>query len=1023
MIVLDGNSHSLQLITTPSRRIFDGAWISSNQDLVLSYAPDPDEIISGIDPQSDLAIFHYDGEDEIFSSTPNQVLATNQPTNNSVYDFNAFFQLTPVNPSSALVSKKDQIVKLFHDGNAYDHIQLIEAEGNYFYKGISTTTGSYIVNTVGSGLEYFNANFEHDIIPMGYPVYRIVPNASGDKLYMFHTLNSDNTGLYVYSEVPNTAININQDPYNDNDLPGQIGDVVYNPYQNHFLVSLSKSDNDQPVIKVINDNSSNSAYGEIPLSGVQYPKEIYIGPDRKLYVMANMKYGLTPKIMVYTADDNGQMPLYEHLFTDDIEFPVTSPDVFEYYSADFCYNNQDETMYASIHLTEYTLDSYVSVTNTMFDYWEPFDASGTGLLFKIENQAVVNVKETLYYPAKIICPDNLSGTAPSQYQNKMFVLGKDLFEYDYQNALLSGTHAKHYNDICYSPDHDMLFAIADIGLDPENESDRSIRIDKIYYDNGSLVFDDLITYPGQASGIFYNNHDRHVYIHYKFDNENLGGSNVSLLKFNPSVTIEDLTEIDLDMTSFYPELDHGPDYHYFMYNLTQPYINPYNNSIYVPNGGFSCVSKEPFEPHEVLDLNGEDKGGITWLSFPRLDEQYMLAVDALTGRIDPALSYNEGDYGEMEGRNENQTQPIYIDWNREIQQWIPLENFELHSVNCQAGYTLPLKYENLPQEGTLDLYGSLLNPNATIDQLYANRENWIGYWLVEPQHPLDAFYDHLGQVTNLIKGQDWFCFYWLECGLKSNGNGHHPCWECSDNAQLNYGDMVKVIPDNDIFNFYYNWTGYAAATEEPPTTTYYTYEEQTDYTALVIELDSAENPVEIGAFVNDTCIGSEVVQPDDSLCLLQAYTEGAVGEITFQQYYGSSKSAPRSIKEYRVLNTNTMVQEKRKINTNEKRPLYFISFKDAKVEQSIIQSPAYLHCRPNPFNSVCHIEYFIPETGIVTIEALDLYGRVVNTIESVEKNPGNYSLQWHVEGNAEGIYIIRLSAKQLVLTQKIVYVH
>ncbi|MDZ7741940.1 MAG: hypothetical protein U5Q03_09380 [Bacteroidota bacterium] len=39
-------------------------------------------------------------------------------------------------------------------------------------------------------------------------------------------------------------------------------------------------------------------------------------------------------------------------------------------------------------------------------------------------------------------------------------------------------------------------------------------------------------------------------------------------------------------------------------------------------------------------------------------------------------------------------------------------------------------------------------------------------------------------------------------------------------------------------------------------TEYYQFEEQADYTAVYIEPDTTENPLEIGAFVNDTCIGA-----------------------------------------------------------------------------------------------------------------------------------------------------------------------
>ncbi|MCF6170053.1 MAG: hypothetical protein L3J66_03645 [Bacteroidales bacterium] len=509
---------------------------------------------------------------------------------------NASFQLTRVNNTTALVSKKDQVVKTQWNGSDYINNEIIEAEGNYFYKGTSTGSKSFIVNSTRSGIECFNAaSTPEATIHIGYPVNNIVANTTGNKLYMFHKQNSENTGLFVHNTETGETVNLNTDDNDFNNITGMIGDVVYNPYKKQFLVAQSNFASGTYNIKIINDDADNSSPGVIPLpTGVEYPKEMYIGPDKKLYIMANMQSGSqNPKVCVDTADDSETHDAYELIenYNGDISFSGTFADDFEYWSARFCYNAANNKVYATIHPTEYTLDPYVSVPNSMFNYDEPMlttgEGTGTGSIVRFDNTHVQSITSDFFFPGKIICPNESSGETNSQYADKIFVIGEDFYEYDFVNPTNTITHeGLSYNDIIYSPELDMLFAMRD-KRNPDCSADRRIQIDKIYYDNGVLKFEQIDLdgdgadgwLAGQAAGFFYNPYDMNIYIHLKFDNKKLGGTNVSLIRFDPSEANPSLDIIDLGMTSFYPELDHCPDYHSYFYNINQPYINSicYNN--------------------------------------------------------------------------------------------------------------------------------------------------------------------------------------------------------------------------------------------------------------------------------------------------------------------------------------------------------------------------------------------------------------------------------------------------------------
>ena len=1014
-VIDGGDSSDLQIIGAPSKRILDGVFLPGSQDLILSYAPDTSEIIYSIGgSNTDIAIYHYDSITNSFDTVPTDTINTNQSQEISEYDKNGSLKLMTVDANTVLISKKDEIVKLSASSGNYSFSQLLEAEGNFFMKGVSTDYGkSYVINMVANELEIFDNSFNHDSITMGFPVYHITANSNGNKLYFFNKLNAYNTGLYIYDSDYETTININQDGYGDNNIETAIGDCIYNPYKDHFLVSLNADFENEPAkIRVLRSDFNNFHVTDISLVDIydnneiaQYPKKMFIAPDEKLYVMANMQCELTqsPKVFIFNAND-----AVENSYSFIKAYELTMPgfdDPFVYYSAYFCYNPHNQTVYATIHPTEITLPPYHTVPNSMFDFVEPFESNGnTGLVIKFEENQITT--HPLIFPSKIICPDVGYQGNNSQYDGKMFIIGERFYVYDYELDTVDPPQGydKSFNDITYSNEHDQLFGLLDTADNKYCRSDRKIQIYEIDYENNEISFDTIAEIDGQATSIFSNPYDGNIYIHRKFDDHKLGGTEVSLFYFDPDDQNIQINAIELGITSFYPELDHNLDYWYHFYNITTPYINPYDNSMYVPNGGHSCVSKVEYEPVDSLAMDS----GWTWLSFPRLDRtegpptpDEVLAQNMFSNGYDSLYM----EHLEVDEQNEEMT---WVTWGEE-QQW---QTYELNFVFSEKGYKLYLHEEQVRK---LNLEGTILDPETEIT-IYPNYENWVGYFIPYPQDAFDALEEILDSLT-LIKHQDWACKKFII----QTDDGPDTIWRChgSGTRILEYGDMV-ILKSWSQLNFTWIETGNQKPHESSSEPEYFTYEEKANYVPIFIELDTSANPAEIGAFSGDTCIGACTVIENDSLVMIRTYTEGITGgEITFENYYGSNKSAPLRIKQYYVLNPQTLLKEKRTIRTNEKQDAFLISF---KKDNPIIMPKREIRliCRPNPFKDYCRIEYYLPEDSRIKIQVFDIYGKEIEILQEGSSLNGKHSLIWNAGILPGGIYIIKLTACNQQVNRKVI---
>ncbi|MFC1898288.1 FlgD immunoglobulin-like domain containing protein [Candidatus Cloacimonadota bacterium] len=391
------------------------------------------------------------------------------------------------------------------------------------------------------------------------------------------------------------------------------------------------------------------------------------------------------------------------------------------------------------------------------------------------------------------------------------------------------------------------------------------------------------------------------------------------------------------------------------------------------------------------------KRGIKWLSFPALDvvlDDANLASYVLYDILDPNIL------------EEVDAKTYIIDYNSLNQTWNNITNQFLRT----QGFIFEMN-----DDFDLDVPGFKVSDETSIAVYGSSVENWVGYWIDETQHVSDAFEDYWeDENITLIQHQFWSAIYRdEEWGYKMT-NEQEPT--------LSYGDMVIVKCGTTISNF--QWS--TGTPEEQrtvfPDTEYYSFTEQTSYTPIFIELEENDQPQEIGAFVNGTCIGATVV--DGSLAQINAYTSSAPSGNVELEFYYNSRSANKIFSNYNCGNLEDPDYVSQQINTSENADAWFVSFRD---DSSMVptQASITLNNYPNPFNPSTTISYNLPHEDQVTLSIYNIKGQLVKILVQGSQPEGYYEVVWN--GNDEagkhvssGIYYYRINACGKTLNKKMI---
>ena len=448
---------------------------------------------------------------------------------------------------------------------------------------------------------------------------------------------------------------------------------------------------------------------------------------------------------------------------------------------------------------------------------------------------------------------------------------------------------------------------------------------------------------------------------------------------------------------------------YFLSYITDIIHDEESNTIYLTNAQsnikvIQCTSDQ-------IELSGYKWN---WLSFPNLDRS---SGDPTPEQVVAQENFDQG-YTELEMVHllvdENQEAMTSVVWNQQT-----LWQYDgLNYVYSEKGYKLRLEPE---QERTLYLTGSILEPQTQL-HLYAEKHNWVGYFLKIPQSPFDAIPENITNNLYSMVSQYWWCYNYALIQpppTKSTSNTTSE-WRCACNQlnmELNYGDMV-ILHSKEEQDFAWNQSGSDPNLPNKDAPENFVFEEQADYNAYFIELDTNDLPDEIGAFAGDTCIGATKVLPGDSTVLICGYDDGFEGEeICFQTVYDTKSTKP-VIDDYRVLNTQTGIMEKRKILVGEPQPFYLISLKTSK-ENEPGPSDAWIRVFPNPAKQKVSVSYFIPVCGDVKITINGIVGGEWYSEKRGYQPPGEYKFDLNNDRLPAGCYLVTLQYNHQAISDKL----
>lgn len=1010
---IDTQTFTAKTITAPSKRILDAVYDDINDYLYVSYSNESGFIQLDEEEQPcDISIYHYNDEPSQKMFTYSKSIYTNlsDEVDNNDVNLNNPFKLTIKSVidsegeelSKLFVSKKNEIVLLSNLNSAEIDIEhLYYSRDNFFNKGISYEDKVVFLNSFNSGLEEFEYDIETDYFNMtntlrtSYPVYNTVFNSVNRKLYFFNRLGTEKTGLYIYDLTTETQQHI--------PTSRAIGDLVYNPINNHILVSeYGPSEGSGAILKIYNSEMTEIIDTKTYTLN-NYPGRMFYAPNGKIYITMNAHMdGFAPTIKVLDAST------YETLqnISSGLDIEYSNSNTFQSF---YCYNPNDECVYVTVspyyqgHVIQPYQTSYnTNLVTNLFPFESNLEDSWIGKLIKIDKNSQVSSFD-ISPASEIICSDPSLLQNSSDYKGKLFINTKDNLEiFDCNtNSFLDFNNQELENiyDMDYCPINNTLLAYSYEQIAGANDSPDTY-LAHIYRVQEDGTYNEIWNHEGLASSITFNKYDGKLYVYFLGEVNAYGGLNSKVFQIDPLDDYNlDLESVDLPNTSLLHEIKPQANY---------PFFDAYNKA-YFPNGVHSSVSVINFEGNEALPL---DATVWNWVSFPRTKyHPNNNSIEVVENNIQP---FDDVEYANLYNLPFSGNFELSLNYNWQLG-W---QTDNLQNITNVNGYKLSIDKDHI-QDRNLFLKGTIVDPTTTIEHIYSNKENWVGYWHPEPQDAFDALADNLSDLY-VIKAENWTCV------RDDQIQGPTAPWICDDkNTYINYGEMLVLKSYADIYNFQWNYSSSQTHPEETQSTEYYTYTPTNDYTPIVIEIDSSDNPIEIGAFIGDTCVGATNVEDGDTTLALRTYLNSASGDsLTFEKYYGT-KSTSNRIDKYYVYNKKYGIEERRIINPKERSDYIRVSLKTDIANSNINNGKLNFNIYPNPNTGICNVEFYLNAKSKITFQLTDISGKVIGD-ELIEfKSKGFNSMNINLKNLTtvklnKGIYILNISTNTENISKKII---
>ncbi|MFO8144868.1 MAG: FlgD immunoglobulin-like domain containing protein [Candidatus Syntrophosphaera sp.] len=352
--------------------------------------------------------------------------------------------------------------------------------------------------------------------------------------------------------------------------------------------------------------------------------------------------------------------------------------------------------------------------------------------------------------------------------------------------------------------------------------------------------------------------------------------------------------------------------------------------------------------------------------------------------------------------------PYSIHWENQNQVWsIDLSN---HSVSSPQGYKIKLKEDIDPSVSwPVHLVKSgFKTPESTQFPIYANTENWLGYFKEDSAKPQDAFASIWDDIE-MVQGKNWSL-------QRVNGQMF------GKPGTINYGDMVIV---QTYSNHSFQW-GSGAVT--PPDTKaaskMFFFDEKPDYIPVYVSLpDSLVSELsEIGLYVDGVCKGAVVVE--DNLEQISAYVDSASelseGTVEFVFFYESSKSMENELRSMSIGKERMQAQYG---DAGASYPFFEIQITSNDVDNIPPTDFSLRQNYPNPFNPTTTIAYSLPEASNVRLDIYNVKGQLVKTLVNGDEPAGMHSVVWNGRDSnnaavASGVYFYRVSTPMATQTKR-----
>ncbi|RLD60542.1 MAG: hypothetical protein DRJ05_04470 [Bacteroidetes bacterium] len=860
---------------------------------------------------------------------------------------------------------------------------------NHYFSRIAVAPDeltAYAINTWGAGIDAVDQN--GDVVfylNLGGIAYHACFNKHNGRIYFYNKHIQETGKVYIFNTANNSFATV--------EIDGPISDIEIDPVNHNALVSTF---NNSHFLKVIQDDD---LLDETSWIGLQhgYINEIYVSPEENLYCVAGKQYGTeSTGIEIGKFDQSGNYNNKAFL-----EYN-TSNQLIGHFAA-----NTEDVPRAEGTFVYAAIDGETTGTQKMLmiDDDDPnFDVNVFAINEDVFDIVFNNGSSTVYMA------HNDANNTVSIFDIKNGNEG--LIETVNLQATIRDIESNSRNNFIY-----VL-----LGSMSPGSSDYINKLSGVIVSENPI--EDLY---GLSSSMKFNADNSMLYLHVPYIREECGFGSGGVYEI-------------FDNNTGNPNILYFPNDNIVINRyLTNQTIVPANHDIvfdneahrlYYGGGGHSNIVANYMSSYYIL-LDGNP---YTWLSVPRHERpggsdltptSTVFAQENITGGYSFLhLTHNDVIPGPPHEQN-----LVYAEWTTDLGWQYDHPNSIMPNIHSTRGYKLEIQQDD-PASAFLELQGDVQDPNTGIE-LYCNEENWIGYFLFEKQNVFDALGDALQHIYH-IKHQDFTCYRYnypvvQDCYTKSTNDEAPPIWVCDKSHNIEFGDMVIVKPSTSLTNFKWQQSSYPQSDYTRTEVVYYTYGEEADYSTFVVELDTTqENPEEIGAFVNDTCVGACSVNEGDSLVVLRAYLGEQAGDsVVFEEHYASKSTNNINVADYYVLNPKSGIKEKRVVKTGEGRDVFIVSFRKEQKDDTPDLNRIDFNIWPNPSSGNLFYSFILENDADVNISIFDIAGKIVgnpiNEPMQAGSMNGEFSLSDFLGGKLKpGVYFVKLNAGDLLETKKVI---